>query len=380
MIKMVQLHIVTFIKRYFKRLTPKVFRIIFHNFIRLKQHFKLNLIMKQIFLLVAGTIIMFQLNAQTPSDCTIPWILEQEYSIDVIDLAYQRMYDIHSPDTIFIDLPTIYRDTIWHGLAAIFKAFQIPERDTIFDIYCVHRSLSYFMLGYYITIKIDTNYEWTSAWLHSNITTGYTELDDLLSHYGFNLWGNVTITNFVYLVTDQIINTRALCDSLEKFEGIILAIQGGYGGDGSYIKYNKTGNDQFYDFSMGWGDCWAGCINRYIWHFKVNYEDCSVEYLGSEAYLWNTIFPEQTNCNITNINLLNSNPGIKVFPNPTNGKFAIESEGIEKIKVYNFVGELIKELSGNNKNEIDLSDCEPGIYLVKIITQYGFTMRKIIKN
>lgn len=336
--------------------------------------------MKQIFLLVVGTVIMFQLNAQTPSDCTIPWILEQEYNIDVIDLAYQRMYDIHSPDTIFIDLPTIYRDTIWHGLAAIFNAFQIPERDTIFDIYCVHQSSIYDILGHYISIKIDTTYEWTSAWLISNITTGYTELDNLLSHYGFNLHGNVTFHNNIDLVTNQIINTRAFCDSLEKFEGIILAYADGHEGDGSYIKYDKTANDQFYDFSFGWGDCPAGCINRYIWHFKVNYENCSVEYMGNEAYIWNPVFSDPPNCNITNINLLNSNPGIKVFPNPTKGKFAIESEDVRNIKVYNLLGELIKELSGNNRNEVDLSNCEPGIYLVKIITQYGFVMRKIIKK
>ena len=336
--------------------------------------------MKKILFFIAMIFMVNHLFSQVPSDCTIPSILMSEYEIDVIDLAYRRMYEINSPDTIHIDIPSIYQDTIWHGLSAIFNAFSINERDSIFDIYCVHRHPSYFMISYFITVKIDTTYSWTNAWLNLNTTTGYTELDNLLANYGFSI-SNVNSLNFADLFTDQIINVKALCDSLEKFVGIDLAEPAGYGGDGDCISYNKIGNEQFYDFSIGWGDCWLGCINRYFWHFKVNYTECSVEYLGNEADLYDSIFPDPVNCDITYINplLYTNTMDIKLYPNPTYGKFTIETANIQRIDIFNIYGKCLKKIKDKSQNiKVDLSKQPKGVYFLKVTTNKGTAVEKVV--
>jgi hypothetical protein len=80
----------------------------------------------------------------------------------------------------------------------------------------------------------------------------------------------------------------------------------------------------------------------------------------------------------------NDNRSINISPNPTPGKFAINSfEKIDAIKVYNILGEnvySINNLKQQTSNEIDLSGFQKGIYFVKI--QSGeklFTKRIVVQ-
>jgi len=56
---------------------------------------------------------------------------------------------------------------------------------------------------------------------------------------------------------------------------------------------------------------------------------------------------------------------VKVFPNPTNGLFTIESKNIFGLTIYDNLGRIVysKKRSGS---QIDLSKNKPGIYLLKI--------------
>ena len=139
-------------------------------------------------------------------------------------------------------------------------------------------------------------------------------------------------------------------------------------------------NVLFYDFSIGWGDCWSGWENRYIWHFKVNYTECSVEYLGNEAIIYDSNLPEPVNCYITYVEPLFSKNkmDIKLYPNPTYGKFIIVASDIQRIDIYNIKGDLIKRLESNSIKEIDLSNNMKGLYILKIMTGKGMSVKKII--
>lgn len=57
---------------------------------------------------------------------------------------------------------------------------------------------------------------------------------------------------------------------------------------------------------------------------------------------------------------------LKFYPNPTNGKFIIDSESQTQILITNFLGQLvcIKKIEAG-KNEIDLTDLNKGIYFVR---------------
>jgi len=71
-----------------------------------------------------------------------------------------------------------------------------------------------------------------------------------------------------------------------------------------------------------------------------------------------------------------------LYPNPVTNELNIastNSKTIEKVSVYNLVGQLVKNVGGNHKT-IDMSDLSSGTYLVKIQTNDGVIDQKIIKR
>lgn len=72
-----------------------------------------------------------------------------------------------------------------------------------------------------------------------------------------------------------------------------------------------------------------------------------------------------------------------MFPNPTTGSIHINSdEVISKVAVYQLSGELVLEQSSNNTSlEMDLSDLNTGMYLVKVYGKDGaVSVKRISKN
>lgn len=72
---------------------------------------------------------------------------------------------------------------------------------------------------------------------------------------------------------------------------------------------------------------------------------------------------------------------IKVYPNPSNGVFNIEGEGIQKIEVVNAFGQIVysKEIK-DNYIQIDLSGHSIGAYLLRVVTNKGIVTQKIVKK
>ena len=73
---------------------------------------------------------------------------------------------------------------------------------------------------------------------------------------------------------------------------------------------------------------------------------------------------------------------ISVYPNPTSGMFIVESEDIEKIEVYNAMGQLIfTKTVSDDSVEIDLSNAANGMYLLRVkLNERPTIERNIIKN
>jgi hypothetical protein len=69
---------------------------------------------------------------------------------------------------------------------------------------------------------------------------------------------------------------------------------------------------------------------------------------------------------------------ISIFPNPTSGKSSISGKDIKHVEVYNLVGHKVLSIMG--KCEIDISDEPNGIYIVKILTNNGNYIEKILKQ
>ena len=71
-----------------------------------------------------------------------------------------------------------------------------------------------------------------------------------------------------------------------------------------------------------------------------------------------------------------------LYPNPVTNTLNIQNldtKTIEKVSIYNLIGQLVKTTEGSQK-AIDVSDLSNGTYLVKVQTNEGIIDRKIIKQ
>ena len=66
---------------------------------------------------------------------------------------------------------------------------------------------------------------------------------------------------------------------------------------------------------------------------------------------------------------------LKLYPNPTTGQFTVEGANVERVEVYNLVGQKVHEAEGQVVN-IDAANWHKGIYLVNIIERNGAVAAK----
>lgn len=69
---------------------------------------------------------------------------------------------------------------------------------------------------------------------------------------------------------------------------------------------------------------------------------------------------------------------IQIFPNPTKNIFHIKGEDITDIEILNLAGSII--FKNNSTTRIDMSNFKNGIYLVRIKTNSGIVVKKLIKE
>ena len=108
----------------------------------------------------------------------------------------------------------------------------------------------------------------------------------------------------------------------------------------AYCNYNTSGNVQVY----GGTHC-----------------DVPLQVMGSESFNKNDV---------------------TLFPNPVKNEINFSFEktvSIEKINIYNTLGQLVKQFIGN-QNSINLSDLNTGYYLIEFISDEGKLTKKFIKE
>jgi len=343
--------------------------------------------MKQLLIFLISIGFVATTFSQIQSSCEKPWVLQNSYNYDVANMVVKHLYDIKSPDTSQIIIPQEYFDTVWNGLSAIFNATSIPERDSVFDIFCIHQFLE-FGSPYVkaVHLSIDTSFQWTQNWLNGDTHTGYEELDSFLERYGYWIDG----TDFhmgetrAVLLNEQMVNPRAVADSLETFEGILWAVPDLFSSPGNEINFSKDGNKLFYSFVLAWGDCMAGCAYKHRWNFKVDHTDCSVEYLGLITNKKGD-FPNPINCNISSSIKVNyENKIIRSYPNPAKNKITFEyrlsnTSTTISAKLYNTNGILVDELQmTGNKHEYNCSLLKPGVYFYSVLIENKLQTGKFI--
>ena len=112
----------------------------------------------------------------------------------------------------------------------------------------------------------------------------------------------------------------------------------------------------------------------------ISQSDCEIT---SEAFHVNVIYLSKDVCDIAKLEGFVANEELQVdlYPNPTSGDAKIVSDNavIRRVTVYNLMGQTILDEEVNNtETTIRLKDVALGVYLVKICTEDGYLVKKMV--
>ncbi|MFN2262416.1 MAG: T9SS type A sorting domain-containing protein [Psychroflexus sp.] len=92
---------------------------------------------------------------------------------------------------------------------------------------------------------------------------------------------------------------------------------------------------------------------------------------GDVAFFWNEVLSSSSF----------DSKKLAIYPNPSESYFSIEGTenlSIEKLKIYDLQGKLIKTLDSNSENTYDSSDLNRGVYILKINGEKGVFNQKLV--
>lgn len=324
--------------------------------------------------------------------CDVNPILFDNYEKDVKHLTIIRMEMFDAIELNYPEISQIWQDTIWEGLASIFNSSSIA-RDQIFDEYCIHHDSwstgDYLRITQKIELLIDSAASWQQNWIAGNITTNNPTIDSLLDKYGFvevRPWIPSSTTRFT-ITTNKLLNVRPIVDSLRMIDGILIASPGNDIGGSRQIKYQLINGVRYYEFFMGWGDCFNGCIFNYSWSFQVD-ESCNVDFIGNSGNTGGNEFPEPLNCDISQITSTDEirNPQILIYPNPIGNQITIKENELDNLHEYEFkiidlFGNEIQKGSVINGQIIYTDKLQSGFYTILIKDQNdNYYIEKLVKK
>ena len=176
-----------------------------------------------------------------------------------------------------------------------------------------------------------------------------------------------------------------LADTIDMMDSINFAERKSHIGAGNQIIYQKDGNDRYYTFSLGWGDCPSGCVFNHYWQFQVT-ADCEVIFTGESG---DDDIPEwlRMNCNITSTTDTKTlaESDIRVFPNPVGNSVNIEivesARDLLNYEINDVLGNRLLKGSFTNNTSININNLISGFYFLTLRDEKEIVLiKKIIKR
>jgi len=167
-----------------------------------------------------------------------------------------------------IDTNEVYK--ILKIIQAVYNS-NSPHRDTVFNFYSIHNRYCYSFSS--IGLKVQTDSQEIENMVNGIIPTGNSQLDNILTTYHFDSVRTVySYPSFPWLTiyTPDEYNMIPIEKGFNEISSIILAeMNNGCIGDGNNISLDRNGDSAIITFSIGSGDCPAGCIYHRYWEFKI---------------------------------------------------------------------------------------------------------------
>lgn len=161
---------------------------------------------------------------------------------------------------------------IFEIIQAVYDS-NTPQRDTVFNIHQIHKLHCYGLSSMYF--KVDTGRTEIKNLAANVIPTGESSLDNLLTTYGFDtVRTSLSYPQFPWLTvyTDEAYNMIPLQKEFNDIGSIEIAdFEKGCGNwDPNSVTLSRNEQSATITFSLGWGDCPSGCMNRKYWEFEVS--------------------------------------------------------------------------------------------------------------
>lgn len=122
-------------------------------------------------------------------------------------------------------------------------------------------------------------------------------------------------------------------------------------------------------------------INNNAWSYILKQMDSSSHFYNTDVRIGYSIrcVKNNTENGIENIILIKE---LKIYPNPTTYNITIDcTEKENKLYIYNLLGELVFQQQVNNEiNEINVSNLQTGVYIIKLENEQGTIQQKLIKK
>jgi len=167
------------------------------------------------------------------------------------------------------------------GIFQLVYNLKSPVRDTVYDIYKIHALPCYSLQS--IGLKVNTTAPEIINLVNGQIPTGNNALDNILIKYEFDSVRTAySYPDFPWLsiYTKISYNLKPLIKAIEEVPSVILAENNGGFFDGNDINLERNSNKAIISFSIGRGDCMAGCIYRRYWIFHI--ENNRVAYIKTK--------------------------------------------------------------------------------------------------
>jgi hypothetical protein len=303
---------------------------------------------------------------------------QQNWSDDILVdvLRYTYTYDERGNQKTY--LYEIYLNNKWK--IENYKEYTYNETNHLI-IYLTKQWDDYenvFVDDWCTTYTYDENYNviskegkayYNNIWYNSEFETFTYNINNMLSTYQQSYWmmGDWE----VMLIRDYIYDERNnLIDNIEQ-----LYYGSGLRNEKRYTyKYDENNNGvcgQYFRFNNNWYNDIA------IINISYN-SDQSIFYGEYYTYLLEISYTKTPKpAGIEEVG--QSTQEIAIYPNPSKDyiNISVENDEIENVQIYNLTGKLVKQ---EKSNKININDLPVGMYIIKVETDGGNCIKKVIKD
>ena len=81
------------------------------------------------------------------------------------------------------------------------------------------------------------------------------------------------------------------------------------------------------------------------------------------------------------LNITENKVQTTIYPNPATDFVHVTGKGITEVKVFDLTGRLVRQVLGESDElEINMKDCESGVYMVQVINKDNSSVHRIVKK